>query len=139
MQLNFQSKRPLIDIFSYLSDMDKFVKVHPVIYKINTIGDNKYKAYETLKMGFLPITFNYSFTVEADPNTNAILIRATVMKLTTIEMTFTLSHQEGLTDIVETIQFRSVLPVKSIMRKVFRKQHRLLFENIEKATYQPIS
>lgn len=53
------------------------------------------------------------------------------MKLTKIELTFILKPEEYFTIIEETIFFKTHLPVKPLMESIFRKQHALLFKNIE--------
>ncbi|MBK7882465.1 MAG: hypothetical protein IPJ81_00470 [Chitinophagaceae bacterium] len=113
--------------------MKKFVSVHPVITKIDTLGNNNYLVHETLKIGFIPFSFTYPVTIESNDFDKSVIIRATVMKFTKIEMIFKLSSYNGLTKIDETINFNTFLPVKPIMQKIFRKQHQQLFKNIEQA------
>jgi hypothetical protein len=60
-----------------------------------------------------------------------VVIRATVFKLTKIEMKFILKTDKDFTIIDEEIMFKSPLPVKFIMESIFKKQHAQLFKNIE--------
>src|SRR5690606_40899548 len=46
-------------VFDYLTDMQKFVLVHPVISKIDSTGQESYLVHETLKFGFVPFSFTY--------------------------------------------------------------------------------
>ncbi len=59
-----------------------------------------------------------------------IVIRATVFKLTQIEMKFSLKADSDFTIIEEEINFKSPLPVKFMMQRIFKKQHEQLFKNI---------
>ena len=131
MELSFRINKTSDFIFDYLTDMQKFVSVHPVITKINKTGNDSYLVYETLKIGSIPLSFTYPVTIESKPLDNMVIIRATVMKITRIEMTFIVRADSGFTIVEESIEFKSPLPVKSIMRAIFKKQHEQLFKNIE--------
>ena len=87
--------------------------------------------YETLKFGFVPFSFTYPATVEKNTTDKKVTIRASVFRLTKIEMIFALKAESECTIIDEEIHFRSPLPVKFIMKKVFRQQHEKLFKNID--------
>lgn len=119
-------------IFEYLTDMQKFVTVHPVISKIDKTGNNTYLVYETLKFGFIPFPFNYPVAIEADSSQMKVKMKATVFKLTKIEMMFEITASGSGSLVNEEISFRSYLPVKFMMRRIFKKQHEQLFKNIEK-------
>ena len=111
--------------------MQKFVSVHPVIFQIDSTGNNSYLVHEALKFGFIPFSFTYPVTIEKHEMDKIVIIRATVMKLTKIEMKFVLKIEKDFTVVKENIQFKSLLPVKLIMQSIFRKQHSQLFKNIE--------
>jgi hypothetical protein len=111
--------------------MQKFVSVHPVISKIDKTGNDSYLVYETLKLGFIPFSFTYPVNIEKNSDGKVVVIRATVMKVTKIEMKFVLKTDKDHTIVEENIQFRSPLPIKFIMQSIFRKQHSQLFKNIE--------
>ena len=131
MEVTYKVKKSVDLIFDYLTDMQKFVFVHPVITKINKTGDNSYLVYETLKFGFIPFSFTYPVTIESNFNDKTIFMHATVMKITHIRMTYVLKAEKDFTIIEEKIQFNSPLPIKSIMQSIFKKQHEQLFKNIE--------
>lgn len=57
---------------------------------------------------------------------------ATVFGLTRIARAFRVFSQDGKTVVEEEVTFRSLLPVKPVMKKVFREQHHRLCQNIEK-------
>ena len=131
MQLTFNVQQPIEVVFDYLTDMQKFVSVHPVITKIDWLSANKYLVHETLKFGFIPVSFTYPVTIDQNNKDKTIVIRATVMKITKIEMNYKLDRFNGLTTIDETITIKSLLPIQAVMERIFRKQHGLLFQNIE--------
>ncbi len=131
MKLSFRIKKTVEFIFDYLSDMQKFASVHPVISQIEGTGTDSYLVHETLKFGFLPFSFTYPVTVEKNTLLNVVIVRATVFKLTKIEMKFILKKESNYTLIEENIQFSSPLPIRLIMQRIFRKQHEQLFRNIE--------
>lgn len=131
MKLTFKIKREANFVFAYLTDMQKFVSIHPVISQIDQTGANEYLVHETLKLGFIPVSFTYPVTIEKSQVDKAVVMRATVMKMTKIEMTFVLKAENGVTTIEETIEFKSLLPIKPIMQAIFKKQHAQLFKNLE--------
>ena len=127
MILHHTINKPAAIVFEYLSDMQKYVTVHPIIYKISPLGNNRYKVYEKL---ILP--FTYEARVESDIQNKTINISANVMKMVQVHMNFVIEGNNP-SRIKETVTFKSFLPVKAIMAKIFTKQHKQLFLNIEKA------
>jgi carbon monoxide dehydrogenase subunit G len=131
MKLSFRVHKNLDLVFGYLTDMQKFVSAHPVISQIDNIGSENYLVHETLKFGFILFSFTYPVTIEKNTIDKTVIIRATVFKLTKIEMKFVLRADNDYTIIDEEINFKSPLPVKFIMQSIFKKQHDQLFKNIE--------
>jgi len=129
--LTFKLTKPAEQIFDCLSDMKKFVLAHPIITKINALGSSNYFVYETIRLGFIPFSFTYPATVESNIENKIITINATIMKLTKVELAFKISQHTDYSLVEEAITFRSPLPIKSVMRKVFTEQHQKLFNNIE--------
>lgn len=131
MELSFRVKKTSEFVFEYLTDMQKFVSVHPVIFQMDKTGMDSYLVHETLKFGLVPFSFTYPVVIEKSSIDKVVTIRATVFKLTKIVMKFVLRADNDYNDIEENIQFKSPLPVEFIMKRVFRKQHIQLFKNIE--------
>ncbi len=131
MKLTFRIHKDFDFVFDHLTDMQKFVSVHPVISQIDNIGNESYLVHETLKIGFIPFSFTYSATIEKSAIDKTVIIRATVFKFTKIKMKFALTADNDYTVIDEQIDFKSPLPVIFIMKRTFRKQHSKLFRNIE--------
>ncbi len=132
MHLTYKINKPASFIFNYLTDMQKFVSVHPVISKMEPLGNNTYRVYETLKMmGFIPIPFIYRASIEGNDKDQRIVMRATIMKLTKIEINFIIKSEGEGSIVEENIHFASLFPIKMLLRKIFEKQHNLLFKNIE--------
>ncbi len=131
MELSFRLKKTADFIFDYLTNVQKFVSVHPVIFQIDKTGNDRYLVYEKLKFGFIPFSFTYPATIEKNNIDKIVIIRATVMKVTKIVIKFVLITENDKTIIEENIKFKSPLPVKFIMQRIFRKQHCQLFKNIE--------
>lgn len=132
MKLTFTLYKSPDFIFEYLTDMDKFASIHPVITKIEKTGENKFLVYETLKLGFIPFSFTYPVTIESNTPNKTVTIKAIVMKMTHIEMKFSIREEGELTIVDELISFKSILPIKGVMEKIFREQHTLLFQNMDK-------
>jgi carbon monoxide dehydrogenase subunit G len=131
MKLSFRIRKNIDHVFDHLTDMKKFVSVHPVIFNIDYIGNESYLVHETLKLGFIPFSFTYPVTIKKNDSDKTVFIKAIVFNLSKIEMNFILRSDNDYTFIEEEIHFKSLLPIKFIMQSIFRKQHTQLFKNIE--------
>ncbi|RZK43330.1 MAG: SRPBCC family protein [Pedobacter sp.] len=131
MTLHFLVHLPLNTVFENLTDMQRYVSYHPVITQIDRTGTYTYLVHETLKFGPLPISFTYPVKLERDNTTKKVIFKAQVMKINHITMAFELVEKDGLTHITETITFKTPLPVRSLMGKIFKAQHTQLFENMD--------
>jgi len=131
MNLKFEINKPIHIVFEYLTDMRKFVSVHPVISKIDNISGNNFLVHETLTLVVIPISFTYPVTIDQNFNEKKEVIRAKIMKIIGIEMSYSLTSENNSTIVNETISFKSPFPIKSLMQKTFKKQHTVLFKNIE--------
>jgi len=131
MNLKFEINKPIHIVFEYLTDMRKFVSVHPVISKIDNISGNNFLVHETLTLVVIPISFTYPVTIDQNFNEKKVVIRAKIMKIIGIEMSYSLTSENNSTIVNETISFKSPFSIKSLMQKTFKKQHTVLFKNIE--------
>ena len=135
MNLSFILKKSPAFIFDYLTDMQQFAAIHPVISQIDKISDENYLVHETLKFGFIPFSFTYPVTIKKNEIDFIVTIRAIVFKITKIEMKFMLKAAGNFTIVEEQIQFKSPWPIKFMMERIFRKQHQQLFKNMEMKTH----
>ncbi|HEY3385387.1 MAG TPA: SRPBCC family protein [Saprospiraceae bacterium] len=132
MKLTFAVNKSPEFIFDYLTDMDKFVSVHPLISKIENLGDNHFRVHETLKFWFIPYSFTYPVTIQKNVEEKKIVMKAVIQKMTHIEMHFTIRDSGHSSSVEEDISIKTFLPVKGFIRKIFKKQHELMFRNIDK-------
>lgn len=130
LNLSFKVEKPIETVFENLTDMQKFVSFHPVINKIEAISNNNYRVHETLRFGFIPVTFQYLVVINSNLAEKKVKMVATVLKFTKIEINFVLKTVENFTIITESIHFKSPFPVKGIMGRIFKKQHSILFRNM---------
>lgn len=131
MVLEFYLNKPPEIIFQYLTNMDKFVSVHPIIYKMENKGDNNYLLFEKLSVFFIPYSFTYIANVVAIGD-RSVKIKARVKKMVLIEIDFLLERVNNQTKVTENVSFNSFFPVNRIMGKIFKVQHQKLFENIDR-------
>ncbi len=130
MNLSHQLTKPAKDVIEQLSKMRNLVNVHPVIYKIESVGETEYKAHERLNFLFFPVKFKYTFTVHV--KNNIITYKANVKNMVHIEIRFEIVDEGGGCIVNETVEFETIFPIKKILGKVFKTQHNQLFLNIEK-------
>jgi len=136
MKLFFQLHTSPEVVFPYLSDMDLFASVHPVISKMVSTGTNQFMAFETMNMGPIPFSFSYPTVVHHNLTKGVIEMQAVIFKMTTMEISFNLSAQNGVTTIEEDIQIKSIWPLKSLIFGLVKTQHAKLFKNIEERIRQ---
>ena|SRR5690554_633602 len=134
MKLTFTVKMDKQTVFGFLTEADKFVSVHPLIYKMTQTGNNTYKVFEKMNIGFIPYYFTYEATVESGKSCDQVEINANIMGLTKIKMLFKLHNLDEATFVEEQISIKSYLPIKRMVHRLFKKQHALLFQNIENQT-----
>lgn len=132
MELNFRLQKPSAVVYDYLSDMQKFVSVHPIIYKIEPIQKNQYLIYERLKLMFIPANFTYRVIVESNLVDKTVNYKARINALTKVELNFTILEEGNGCIVNETVDLKSYLPVRSFMKSIFKEQHKLLFQNIDR-------
>jgi carbon monoxide dehydrogenase subunit G len=130
LKLEFKVNKPWQTVFENLIDMDKFVSFHPVIDKIEPLSVKYYLVHETLKFAFLSVSFKYDVFLSSNPAKKTVEMKATVMKFTKIEMFFALKSEDNSTTVIESIHFKSPFPIKKIMSQIFKKQHSILFANM---------
>ncbi len=131
MKLNFKLKSSSQKVFSILSDAKQFEKFHPVIFKIDDLGNDNYLIHETLKFLFIPITFIYPAKILSNKEKGMVQMTAVVMKLVKVELNFLIKEFTTYTEVVEDIKINSWLPAHPIMMMIFKKQHGKLFLNID--------
>lgn len=131
MVLNYLVNKPLHEVSEYLNNPQKFCSVHPVIYKIEDKGKEGILIYEKMPFLFVPVKFRYPASIVKSGD--AVVMKAVVMKIAHIHLDFKLEAVSGSTKILETVKVNCFLPIHFTMNRIFKKQHKLLFENIEKA------
>lgn len=131
MEFDFVVKRDIQTVFEYLTQPEKFVSVHPLIYKMTDLGGGNYKVFEKIRFGPLPYKFTYKANISTGQN-DEITMKAVVAGMTKITMHFNLTASDDGTEITETVSIRSPLPIKRYMHNLLKEQHTKLFKNIEK-------
>lgn len=131
LKLHYSIRKPIDVVFHCLTDMNKFVTVHPVITKVDWVEGNNYLVAESLKIGLIPFSFTYPVTIKIYPDKKLVVMEAFVKGMIKIEMNLLLKKLNGITLVEEKIYFNSRLPVKWILKTIFKKQHARLFKNIE--------
>lgn len=131
IQFVFHTKCPVPVVFNHLVDVEKFVAVHPLIYKMEKTGENQYKVFERVQMMFFKYSFTYTAQIFSNEAQNEVRILATVQKFTKIDMRFLLEESASGTTITEHLNIQSPLPIKGYLSKLFQSQHKLLFERID--------
>lgn len=130
VELQFEVAHQLASVLPFLTDMPTFVSVHPLIYKAEHLSSNQYLIYEKIKTGPLTYHFTYPAWVETNTELNEVRMRAVIKQMVQVEMIFKLSSSSHGTLIKEHVKFKTMLPIKRLLKHIFRKQHTELFHTI---------
>lgn len=130
MILQFTVIQNLSKVFQSLSEPEKFVSVHPLIFKMDALGDAHYRVYERVKLGFIPYRFSYRAEISHNGK-DEVTMNAVVLGITRLHLHFKLSENGEGTTIIEKAEIAGPFPVKHIMHRVLATQHELMFKNIE--------
>ena len=133
LPLSFFVPRSAEFVFDCLTNPVQFVAAHPVIYRMDALGDDRYRVFERLPLGPVTLGFTYEATIKGDAARRRVAMRARVLAVVTIAMEFQLTPAAGGTLVQEQVTFTSWLPVGPAMRGIFRKLHTQLFTNIGRA------
>lgn len=131
-QIDHQIQAPASVVWSYLSDLNKFAEVHPIICKVDTYGGGAYRLYERLPLGPLSLRFSYPVQVTLDPQENIIRYVSKVLGIVVLDMRFHIVDRGDHSVTHEVIEIRSRLPVERYTAAECEKYHRMVFANIEK-------
>lgn len=74
------------EVIAVLGDMQRFAQVHPIIQRIDPLGDKGYLVHEKVRFGPIPYLFTYPVIVNMDRA--AALVEATIQRMTRMTMEF---------------------------------------------------
>ncbi|MCF8450887.1 MAG: hypothetical protein K9G49_13525 [Taibaiella sp.] len=122
----------LEDAYGFFFDLNKFVSVHPVIYKCDLLAENSYLFYERLKFAGLSLSFSYKVVIEhAVPHTQVIMF-SEIRKGVTLRLIFDFSESNGKTKLTETIIFTGPFFIKSTFVSFLEKMYLKMVDNMNK-------
>lgn len=119
------------DVVNYISQPDLFVSIHPVIYKIQELEMGSWKVFEKLHFAGIPFSFSYPASMHCDFITREITMKAVVMSVVAINLTFKIQKELDTTKVFEEVAISSLLPVHPFVKNVFLKQHQVLFDKLK--------
>jgi carbon monoxide dehydrogenase subunit G len=131
MILTYSLNKPAEEIYPYLSDMQKFVEVHPVIYKAEQLGEAEYLCYEKIRFVFIPFDFSYKVNLRNLSLNNYVEMDSNIQKGVYLQLQFNLLSNNDQTEIKETINIKANFFVRMIFQNTIRKVHKKLFINIQ--------
>ncbi len=132
MILHFQSSLAPHIVVEYLSDPERFVRIHPIIYRMEPLSGNTFKVYEKVKFGFIPYSFTYTAEIEQNIAERTVHVKAVIKRMTHISMLFKVNSSATGSVIEESIEIKSPLPIKAYLLRLLAKQHQVMFANMEK-------
>ncbi len=131
MILEFKSNLSELEVFAYLTDMQKFCSIHPVIYKITpTNKKDNFLIYEKLNWGLIPFSFNYPAKVISNYESMDVRMHARIFIMVNIHLTFKFKSSLEHTHITELVKVQSIFPIKWLVYRILRTQHTILFKNM---------
>jgi carbon monoxide dehydrogenase subunit G len=131
MKLSFSLTASPDHVFRYLSEPALFTTVHPVIQKMEPLGDHMFKVFERIKLGFIPYSFHYVAQITDNMEKKTIRMEATIRKSSRIIFDFSIRPGQNGTIVEEDIQVEGMGWLKSLLEQFIRHQHNILFSNID--------
>lgn len=128
--LTFTSTARASQIQAFLSEPEKFVSVHPLIFRMEALPNGRFRVFERVAIGPIAQRFTYPATIEVVDG--RVELRARVMGMVRVEMIFSFTEQPKRTLLREDVEIRTLLPIKRFMRWLIREQHAVMFANIER-------
>jgi carbon monoxide dehydrogenase subunit G len=132
-RFEFLIRRPADRVFADLADPDRFASCHPLIYRMERRGPDRFKVFETFRLGPLGVPFTYPATMRADPSTRTLRIEAVVHGMIRIDMDLVVLPEGPHCSLREHLRIRSLLPVESRLSRYIRQQPAVMCKNLELA------
>jgi|GEM_PF-1299550 len=128
--LHFELPHPATKVMEYLSNPDKFTKAHPLIEKMEPLGEGRYTVYEKIKLGPYNYAYTYKATIKEDLGKGTVNMKITIKKISRISLEFNILPDAKGCRIEEIIHIQTPFPIRGLMMEFFEDHHILLFENI---------
>jgi hypothetical protein len=122
-------------IYDYLTNMQKYTSIHPLIYKVDHIKDQSYLVHEQFLSS--PVSFSYPAIINGNAKDRTVEMSAVIFKFITLKMKFIILAREEKSMVHEEINIDAPFPIKNIMEVIFKKQHHKLFENMNNVILPP--
>lgn len=122
-------------VFGVLTQAEKFVAVHPIIYRMEERAPGEYLVHEKIQLlGFIPYAFTYTARISFSTEAKTVQMKADIQGRVFVTMDFEVldGADQETSKVLEKVHFQSKLPVLGILKSLFKKQHQKLFENISK-------
>ncbi|MEM6344341.1 MAG: hypothetical protein AAF927_10700 [Bacteroidota bacterium] len=130
MEFRFEVDNRPEEVYRFLSDMPSFVSVHPLIYRIKPLANGSHLIHEKIKLGPIPYKFTYPVIVDANATKGEVHMFATIKKMIFVTLAFKILPSGETTVVEEKATVRSILPVKGMLRLIFARQHKRMFDNM---------
>ena len=131
LRLTHYLQTPAATVYNCLANAEKFVRIHPLIYKAEPLGGNAYLLYERIAIGPVSVPFTYPARFTGSASCQSVTMQATIFKLVRVELLFEIGEANGQTVVEETVWFHSVLPLAWAIKPIFRQQHKAMFAKLE--------
>ncbi|MCD6066587.1 MAG: hypothetical protein K0S33_1413 [Bacteroidetes bacterium] len=131
MTIRYKIEKPIEQVYPYLSDMQKFMEVHPVIYKVDHLSGQEYLFYETLKVLFIPVSFSYKVSLTKTVENKQVVIYSRVQPGVYLDLIFDIEQDGTGTHVRETIKIKALPGIKQLFTSIIRKAHLRFFENLK--------
>lgn len=135
MDLTFHLQASPDHVIEHLAVPHLFASVHPLIERMEPLPDGRVRARERMMIGpwRTPLRFGYIATIETDPAERTVRMSADVFGMARLRFTFRVQPQGSASLVKERAEVSSLLPIHGLINGIIRKQHAILFANIERA------
>lgn len=127
-QLNHSCAHPVNLVFPFVADIQKFVSIHPVLFKADEVKSNYFLLHERLNK-HLPFSFSYYVTMVEVTHNQRVVMHSNIFKLVDLTLTFDFIYNEQtqFTEVTEYINIKAPAVIKHLFIKTISKIHVQLF------------
>ena len=128
--LDHHIPRPVDEVYPYLSDIERFVSMHPVIYKCEHKGGTDHVLYERLRVLGIGISFSYPVCIQESIPNERVVMFSEFIKGVNLRLVFDLTCNGETTTIKETILFKGPFFVRPMFMRLLARMHSEMMTNI---------
>ena len=118
-------------VFAALRDTTVFQTIHPLIYRVDRLENDRFRFHEATKIYIIPFYFGYDVDVQIETEPRCIKLVSEVRKGIWILLTFTFEGEGEVCRLHEAIQLQGPAFITKWLAAKLTEAHQQMFLNLE--------